>query len=110
MYYVCRSDPAATPGSLYLARRRRRPSATHLIPLRDVATPNLFELDWLAAEPSDLAGAFGAARLLGARRGARDVRPGARRTLATLLVHAGADSIVLLRPQAPAAPPMAPAT
>ena len=57
------------PGGLYLDEATADAIGQHLIPLCDVATPNLFELEWLAdVEASDLDSAFGAARLLDAPR------------------------------------------
>jgi pyridoxine kinase len=69
-----------------------------------VATPNLFELEWLAdKEADDLDSAFGAARLLDAPRVLVTSVPAQDEQLATLLVHADTAHASLV-PRRPAAP------
>lgn len=89
--YVCDPVFGDEPGGLYLDEATADAIGQHLIPLCDVATPNLFELEWLAdVEASDLDSAFGAARLLDAPRVLATSVPAPDEQLATLLVHADA--------------------
>ena len=87
--YVCDPVFGDEPGGLYLDEATADAIGQHLIPLCDVATPNLFELAWLAdKEVDDLDSAFSAARLLDAPRVLATSVPGPDEQLATLLVHA----------------------
>ena len=57
--YLCDPVFGDEPDGLYLDEATADAIGQHLIPLCDVATPNLFELEWLAdVEASDLDSAF----------------------------------------------------
>ena len=102
--YVCDPVFGDEPGGLYLDEATADAIGQHLIPLCDVATPNLFELAWLAdKEIDDLDSAFSAARLLDAPRVLATSVPAPDERLATLLVHADTAhaSFVPRRPAAP---------
>jgi pyridoxine kinase len=102
--YVCDPVFGDEPGGLYLDEATADAIGCHLIPLCDVATPNLFELAWLAGQKvDDVDSAFNAARSLDAPRVLVTSVPAPDDRLATLLVDAdGARaSFVPRRPAAP---------
>ncbi len=102
--YVCDPVFGDEPGGLYLDEATADAIGRHLLPLCDVATPNLFELEWLADEEvDDLGSAFKAARSLDAPRVLVTSVPAPDERLATLLVDAdGARASTV--PRRPAAP------
>ncbi len=102
--YVCDPVFGDEPGGLYLDEATADAIGRHLIPLCDVATPNLFELEWLAdMEVHDLDGAFSAARSLDAARVLATSVPAPEERLATLLVDAETARAAFV-PRRPAAP------
>jgi pyridoxine kinase len=102
--YVCDPVFGDEPGGLYLDEATADAIGRHLIPLCDVATPNLFELAWLSGEEvDDLDSAINAARSLEAPRVLATSVPAPDDRLATLLVD-GDGARASFVPRRPAAP------
>ena len=92
------------PGGLYVSRDTGDAVRETLLPLADIATPNRFELSWLAQLPvDDCATAITAARALNRTRLAATSIPAGAGLLANILVTASssAKETVPLRPNAP---------
>jgi len=102
--YVCDPVFGDEPGGLYLDEATADAIGQHLIPLCDLATPNLFELAWLSREEvDDLDSAFNAARSLAAPRVLVTSVPAPDDRLATLLADADGARAAFV-PRRPAAP------
>lgn len=67
---ICACDPViGDERGLYVASKVAAAIASHLVPMADIATPNRFELEWLAGRPlADNAALIEAARSLGPPR------------------------------------------
>ena len=101
---VCDPVFGDDPGGLYLEEATAAAIRRHLLPLCDVATPNLFELAWLSGRAvGDLDTAVSAARALECPSVLATSIPAPGNRLATILVGAG-DALACYVPRRPAAP------
>ncbi|MGO9985716.1 MAG: pyridoxal kinase [Rhodomicrobium sp.] len=92
--YLCDPIIGDEPGGIYIAGEAAEAIRERLVPLADIVTPNLFELEWLAGWTApDAAAAVDAARALARPAVAVTSAPaGSRDLLANILVE-GEDAV-----------------